>query len=152
MKRFLLAFAVSAIATAAHASDWQVLNTGSFGFLLVDKESLVSDGHTAKVWTIESPRQTREAAYIYAQQLMVFDCGQKTYYVKQREVYKEDLVGLQDTRVPTQPQEPFPDSKEQWFMRFACNPNSGVATKIDGVQSLLRTRAENRKMGIFDSR
>lgn len=152
MKRTLVALAVLATLTgAAHASEWHALNSGSFGFLFVDKESLVSDGHTAKVWAIESPRQTREASYIYAQQLMVFDCEQKTYYIKQREIFKEDLVGLQDTRVPTPPQEPSPDSKEQWFMKFACNPNSGVATKIDGVQSVLRTRAENRKMGLFDS-
>ena len=153
MKRTLVALAALAtITAAAQASEWHALNIGSFGFLFVDKESLVTDGHTAKVWAIESPRQTREAPYIYAQQLMVFDCAQKTYIIKQREIFKEDLVGLQDARVPTQPQEPFPDSKEQWFMKFACNPNSGVATKIDGVQSLLRTRAENRKMGLFDTR
>jgi hypothetical protein len=152
MKRTLVALAaLVTITAAAQASEWHALNIGSFGFLFVDKESLVTDGHTAKVWAIESPRQTREAPYIYAQQLMVFDCAQKTYHIKQREIYKEDLVGLPDTRVPTQPQEPSPDSKEQWFMKFACNPNSGISTKIDGVRSVLRERAEARKMGRFDS-
>lgn len=104
MKHTLVALAALAtITAAAQASEWHALNTGSFGFLFIDKESLVTDGHTVKVWAIESPRQTREAPYIYAQQLMVFDCAQKTYYIKQREIYKEDLVGLPDTRVPTHP-------------------------------------------------
>ena len=104
---------------AAQASEWHALNIGNFGLLFVDKESLVSDGHTATALAIESPRQTG-----------------------QPEIYKQDRVSLQDSRVPTQPQEPSPDSKEQWFMKFAFNPNSGVAFKIDGVHSLLRTRAE----------
>lgn len=151
MKRTIAALMITT-AGVAHAADWYTMNTGSFGFLFADKESLVAQGNTVKVWVIESPRQYQDTPYVYAQQLMVFDCAQKTYMIKQREIYREDLIPVADAQLNSSTLEIAPDSKEQWLLKFVCNPQSGIGTKIDGVKELMKARAEDRKKGLFDSK
>lgn len=151
MKRTIAALLITT-AGVAHAADWYAMNTGSFGLLFADKESLVAQGNTIKVWVIESPRQYQDTPYVYAQQLMVFDCAQKTYMIKQREIYREDLIPVADAQLNSSTLEIAPDSKEQWLLKFVCNPKSGIGTKIDGVKELMKARAEDRKKGLFDSK
>lgn len=150
MKKIVVLGVISALAGLAHASDWYAMNTTQFGFLFVDKDSLVKDGSSVKAWTIQSPKDLKKSDYVYTKELIVFDCKQKTFQVKQASTYDENEAVMPPSGpLSLNVQEIVPDSKEQWFSKFACNPDTDLATKNHGTQEFLKLRASNKKARIF---
>lgn len=138
MKKWVMAFALAMISSAASAGDWRLLSVGKAGAIAVDMDGIRASGTKRVGWTaMILPLRTSDIDYVLVR--YEWDCDADTSTQLGWVAYLEDgmLVDRDETRKPTSVVPP--DSNEVHVLNAVCRgefqvPDSGW----NSVPALLR--------------
>ncbi|MDC6296218.1 surface-adhesin E family protein [Ralstonia pseudosolanacearum] len=136
---------ICTFAAQAVASDWFSYNQSSkFGHLLADKQELVRNGDTVKLWSAQAPVEVDPSRPVYTKSVYVIDCKQHTFRIAQSTAYGADERGV-DIPVSPQSREVEPDSQEDALASFACDGGKNFWMPVTGVQEFFNERRKLAK-------